>query len=372
MKRSGSFYHYPYVGRPAVDGPKRFPHFGASVTDQQSEMDKQTSGPQEQSAKTPADSRRSGVSAEAIALGLEFLFSRHRQAAWSLCDTACEASPWVTAYVLARLGEIPSHHLSYQQRQKIEESLDWLMQVRTPQGGWAFGRPSSSRPGSPDVADSTAWAVTALRQYGRPVPQEALDLIQRCRRPDGSFVMHPISGNNASGPGAADITAIAARALSAIDAPSSEFLIGRLRTDIETSHGCISSAFFVSSTLMDWEPCMAPWFVVNAVRQLVAQQEAEGAWEQALLLRCRMRLRLQSAWPLAAGLRRLQQPDGSWPGSARLTTFQAVSGDDSTLHPDEHFDEEGILATATALSALAIGDLQPGLYFGSDLPFRRL
>jgi hypothetical protein len=37
-----------------------------------------------------------------------------------------------------------------------------------------------------------------------------------------------------------------------------------------------------------------------------------------------------------------------------------------------HFDEEGILSTATALSALAMGDLQPGLYFGSDLPFRRL
>jgi len=26
----------------------------------------------------------------------------------------------------------------------------------------------------------------------------------------------------------------------------------------------------------------------------------------------------------------------------------------------------------TAVSALAIGDQQPGLYFGSDLPFRRL
>jgi hypothetical protein len=244
------------------------------------------------------------------------------------------------------------------------------MQACTHQGGWTFGGPSSSGLGLPDDADSTAWAVTALRQHGRPVPQEALDLIQRCRRSDGNFAMHPISANNAvSGPGAADITAIAVRALSAVDAASSEFLAAHLRTDVETSHGRISSAFFVSSTLMDWEPCMAPWFVVNAVRQLVAQQEAEGAWEQALLLRCRMRLRLQSAWPLAAGLRRLQRADGSWPGSTRLMTFPIVSG---APHPDEHFDEEGILATATALSALAIGDLQPGLYFGSDLPFRRL
>jgi hypothetical protein len=83
-----------------------------------------------------------------------------------------------------------------------------------------------------------------------------------------------------------------------------------------------------------------------------------------------MRLRLQSAWPLAVGLRRLQRENGSWPGSARLATLQA-SGE-ATVRPAEYFDEEGVLATVTALSALAIGDLQPGLYFGSDLPFRRL
>ncbi|MGB8130969.1 MAG: hypothetical protein WCG81_14350 [Candidatus Angelobacter sp.] len=116
---------------------------------------------------------------------------------------------------------------------------------------------------------------------------------------------------------------------------------------------------------------MAPWFVVNAVRQWVEQQEVEGAWEQALLLRCRMRLQMQSAWPLAANIRRLQRQDGSWPGSARLATLQAT-GSGHAERPDERFDEDGVLATVTALSALAIGDLQPGLYFGSALPFRRL
>jgi hypothetical protein len=323
-------------------------------------MDQQTRQPQKQPAKSP------GVSAGAIALGLEFLFSCRRQAAWSLGPRTRESAAWVTAYVLARLGEVPPQYLNFTQKQQIEESLDWLMEARTPQNGWAFGGPGSS-----DDADSTAWAVAALRQHGRPVPQGALQLIHRCLRPDGGYTLHPETGeNNAiARSSAADVTAIAVRALSAIDAASSEFLAGHLRTDIEAVHGRISSAFFVSSTLMDWEPCMAPWFVVNAVRQLVAQQEAEGAWEQALLLRCRMRLQLQSAWPLAAALRRVQQPDGSWPGSARFTTFQAGSGETRT---DEHFDEDGVLATVTALSALAIGDLQPGLYFGSDLPFRRL
>lgn len=334
------------------------------MTDQQSELDRRTSQPSHEAAEC----RASGVSAEAIACGLEFLFSQRHQAIWSLGSSLSrESTTWVTAYVLARLGEIPSHHLSFTQRQKVEESLDWLMQARTPQGGWAF-----AGSGSPDDADSTAWAVTALRQHGRPVQQGALQLIHRCRRPDGGYTLYPeMPGNNAiARSSAADVTAIAVRALCAIDAASSEFLAAHLHTDVEKAHGRVRSAFFVSSTLMDWEPCMAPWFVVNAVRQLV-QQEAEGTWEQALLLRCRMRLRLQSAWPLAAGLRRQQRANGSWPGSACLASLH-TSGNGSALHPDEHFDEDGVLATVTALSALAIGDQQPGLYFGSDLPFRRL
>jgi len=331
------------------------------VTEQQSELDHRTSQP----SRDAAESRPSGASAEAIASGLKFVFAQRREAAWSLGGSLSpESTAWVTAYVLARLGEIPSHHLCFTQRQKIEESLDWLAQARTPQGGWSFGGL-----GSPDDADTTAWAVTALRQHGRPVQQGALQLIHRCRRPDGGYTTRPEAPEN-NRSSAADVTAIAVRALSAIDAASSEFLAAHLQPNAEEGHGRVRSALFVSSTLMDWEPCMAPWFVVNAVRQLV-QHEAEGTWEQALLLRCRMRLRLQSAWPLAASLRRLQRADGSWPGSACLASL-CTSGNGSAGRAGEYFDENGVLATVTALSALAIGDQQPGLYFGSDLPFRRL
>jgi hypothetical protein len=78
-----------------------------------------------------------------------------------------------------------------------------------------------------------------------------------------------------------------------------------------------------------------------------------------------MRLGMQSAWTLAADLRRLQQMDGCW-----LASAQPAAG--STQRATPLVDEQGVLATATALAALAMGDLQPGLYFGSDLPFRRL
>ena len=333
------------------------------MTDQQSGLDRPTRKSDESlTEKTGAAASRQAASADAIAAGLEYLFARRREKYWSVCsaDTR-ESAAWVTAYVLARLVEVPSHQISYVRRLKIEESLDWLAEARTPMGGWSFT-------GTQDDADSTAWAITALRQHGRAVPEESLEWLRRCRRTDGGFATDP---DAATAPGharasAPDITAIAVRALASIDSAASEFLASHLRTDSVGTPCRIPSKFFVSSTLLDWEPGMAPWLVVDAVRDLACLSSSENAWEQALLLHCAMRLRMQTAWTLAAGLRRMQQPDGSWPGSAVLMPVL------SARQSGARFDEGGVLATVTSLSALAMGDLQPGLYFGSDLPFRRL
>lgn len=330
------------------------------MTNQQSELDRQTGGHEERLEKSsetgPGTLRPSGNS-DPITAGLDFLFSRRQQQGWALSSLPGQESAWITGYVLARLGEIPSHRITYSLRQKIEKSLDWLLETRTPNGGWGFSS------GAPDDADSTSWAVIALRQHGRIAPAGSLELVRSCRRSDGGFSILPdvTHADDASRLSAPDVTAIAVRALASIDAASSEFLAAHLRTDIPGTHCRLASAVFVSSTLLDWEPGMAPWFVVNAVRELLScQQEAgEGAWDQALRLRCMRRLGMQSAWALAAGLRRLQQPDGSWAGSSAQGATPLI-------------DDQGVLATVTSLSALAMGDLQPGLYFGSDLPFRRL
>jgi prenyltransferase/squalene oxidase-like repeat protein len=335
------------------------------VTNQQSELDRQTGGHEERVEKAPAAAPGAlgpGGSPDPITAGLNFLFSRRQQQSWTLGSLPGQESAWVTGYVLARLGEIPSHRINYALRQKIEKSLDWLLETRTRSGGWGFSS------GAPDDADSTSWAVVALRQHGRLAPEGALELVRSCRRSDGGFSILPDAAHadDASRPSAPDVTAIAVRALASIDAASSEFLAAHLRTDIPGTHCRLASAVFVSSTLLDWEPGMAPWFVVNAVRELLScRQTGEGAWDQALRLRCMMRLGMQSAWALSAGLRRLQQPDGSWPGSVQPAELSAQG-----IGP--LIDGQGVLATVTSLSALAMGDLQPGLYFGSDLPFRRL
>lgn len=333
------------------------------MTDQQSELDQQAyrSGERHaEAAETANGDQRPSGSSDPIAMGLNFLFSQRHEQSWGLNNLHGQESAWVTAYVLARLAEIPSHRISYSLRLKIEKSLDWLQETRTPSGGWGFSS------GAPDDADSTSWAVIALRHHGRLAPNGSLDLVRGCRRRDGGFSILPgIDADEVSRPSAPDVTAIAVRALASIDAASSEYLAAHLRTDLPATPCRLASAFFVSSTLLDWEPGMAPWFVVNAVHQLTCQQAGEGAWEQALRLRCMMRLGMQSAWTVAAGLRRLQRADGSWLGSAQLAT-----GSPQGATP--LVDDQGVLATVTSLAALAMGDLQPGLYFGSDLPFRRL
>jgi hypothetical protein len=94
---------------------------------------------------------------------------------------------------------------------------------------------------------------------------------------------------------------------------------------------------------------MASAALLNQVRQLVAGFGNESALDRALLLRCMLHLRMQRAWSLAAGLRAMQMEDGSW---------------------WEH-DGQKIIATVAAVSALVLGESQPGLYFGSDLPSPR-
>lgn len=107
----------------------------------------------------------------------------------------------------------------------------------------------------------------------------------------------------------------------------------------------------VCSEILDWEKGLAPLALLNQARQLTSTLQTESAFEQALLLRCLVRLGLNRAWTLAACLRDAQLDDGSW-----LSAAPPSLGDNR------------IIPTVTAVSALALGDVQPGLYFGSGLP----
>jgi len=284
------------------------------------------------------------TSLEAIRAGLKFLLSP-RQREESHWGARGLDSVLVTASVLSRLGELAFPYFSRAQQRNIDDSLLWLEQARTPEGGW--GRRLDVRC---DI-ESTARAVLALRAYRRQVPEAALRFIRRCRRPDGGFGAHPGDDLRSK---TLEMTALAVRALAEKDYAAEDFLSARLQPG---GNGLtnLSSRLSAFAEILDCDkasPCL-----VAKVRHLMPAFSGESVLDQALLLRSLLRLRNPWAWSLIAGLRATQMEDGAWPGPA------TIAG-----RPDAEVEEEKTVSTATAISALALGECQPGLYFGSDSP----
>lgn len=304
---------------------------------------------------------------ESISAGLEYLFSRNQDNRWFESNASFGGSDaWVTAYVLSRLGEFPDGYLDHCQRQQIQNSLDWLEQSRTPHAGWGY----NSR--WEDDADSTSWALIALRRHGRAAPQSILDWIASCRSQGGGFAAYPDESPAGAlcRSAAADVTAISIQALRSGEAACQDFLLNSLANDLSGVACRLPSRLLIAATILDWERGTASRSLLDRVGEIVASERGTemSAFEQGLLLRCLLRLRSQKAWTTAAELRRLQLPDGSWPGSAPLRAAVSAVWDQAT---PAHYDQNRTVTTATVISALVMGDSQPGLYFGSDRPLPR-
>jgi hypothetical protein len=301
---------------------------------------------------------------EAIVAGLEFIFSRQEGKHWT-DFTILERNPdiWVTAYVLARLADIPSDAIPRDFSLRREQSLDWLMGACTPEGLWGASC------GLEADADTTARTVIALRQYGREAPQSAVEFIRSCQRANGGFAAYPETSRmdglyRLSTP---ETTVVAIKALASRNLAAEDFLAARVQEDASSSWSRLTSRFQLCSEILSMDEGLVPWFLLNKISQCTAQYPGDSAFDQSLLLRCLFALRMQRAWPESARLRNLQLQDGSWPAAAVLGP--AMPG--AAVRQKPHVlitDDKRVLTTATALSALAMGEGQPGLYFGSDLP----
>ena len=299
---------------------------------------------------------------EAVIAGITFVMSAWRDGHWADFNLPSgESDVWVTAYILARLGEIPSEYISFSIRQKIEDALDWLMENRGNDGGWGCHSKSESD------ADSTAWVVLALRRHRRCAPVEALEFIRSCRRPDGGIAGYPADTfmGKASRLSAPDVTAVAISALGEPDPAAVSFLSSCwLQTNKPLPSFRLCSRYYTCSEVVDWVTEMAPWSLLNKLSDLMSFYDAENPFEQALLLRCLTQLRIQKAWSVAANLRRTQEADGGWPASALLCPATAMGSEGGLVY----LDHKRIFTTVTAASALLAVGTQPGLYFGSDRP----
>lgn len=275
----------------------------------------------------------------AIVAGLAYLADHFSQ--W---DCSASGDSWVGASVLIRLSELPENYLNNAVRTKVESARGNLLQ-------WcadAVGRPS---PIQPD-AEITARTILALRATGNKLPEGLLHSLGRCRQTDGGFALTPEDWNGS----APEITVTAIQALRTIDRAAEDFLTGRMQSD----EGQLASWLSVCAGILDWEKGLAPLPLLNQACRLVVRMRPQTAFEHALLLRCLVRLRLQQAWVSAADLRALQLENGSWPGPAPRRPAAVVVS--------QNPDVANLIPTVTAVSALALCESQPGLYFGSDLP----
>jgi Prenyltransferase and squalene oxidase repeat len=319
-----------------------------SMTDREQKLNSAWINSQKPNAD-PGESRPRS-NAQAVAAGREFVMSMRKDGCWTDFDAASGPSDvWVTAYVLARLGQMPSAYITFAVRQQIEETLDWLLTRRNLDGAWGYNSKSVSD------AESTAWALTALTRHGRRAPQESLAFLRNCRHADGGFC--PMSGATA----AVDVTVVAVNSLGTPDAAAVEFLNASwLQSDVPPQPSRLESRFYLCAEILDWQADQVPRSALNKVCELIPSCNDQNAFEQALLLRCLTHLRMQKALSVAGNLRRMQSADGSWPSSAMLSG--PLKGRESGL------DRKQIFTTATAISALASAEIQPGLYFGSDRP----
>src|SRR5512146_3020534 len=123
---------------------------------------------------------------ESIMAGLKFVFSSQEDRHWTDFSSLPAGSEiWVTAYVLARLADIPAEFVTRNFGLRTEESLDWLTDKSKADGTWgAHGELEGD-------ADSTAWAVTARRRHGRKTAEPALEFIRKCQLPNGGFAAYP-------------------------------------------------------------------------------------------------------------------------------------------------------------------------------------
>lgn len=324
------------------------------VTDEPTELGKESG-----ISLSGGESRRP---ADCMIAGLNWLAQARRDAYWAdLTMAGSAANPWVTSYVLARLGEFPKNAISHPLREQIDGSLDWLERSRIAGSGWC------GLLGEPD-AFTSSWAIMALRSHGRGVARSALDLVLRCRQGNGGFagyppdssVSAPVSGSSL------EVTVSALRAVSMCDSAAIDFLASRVRGDVPVSAPARLSRLYICSEILDWDNGLAPRSLVHQVAQSALQSDSERAYEQALLLRCLLRVRNHRSWPAALVLRQMQRADGSWPACAVL----APSGQPPAAVTPLAFADTGVISTVTALSALVMSESQPGLYFGSDLPRR--
>ena len=285
-----------------------------------------------------------------ICAALEFLMSRMHNASWTDFRLPVGRSQsWVTAYVLARLAEVPHQWVRGETLWLIEESLKWLVAHQSSAGGWGYNSTVC------DDADSTSWAIIALRHHERPIPPVALEMLRRCATNDG-FATYP----EGSSPGKAwaltvpDVTAVAMNAAGWPPDAAERFVSRWLQPNGLLPAYWWTSQFYTWAALLDHDEDLNHLIATAILREQLRRWTPESSFEAALMLSCMLRLGMAEASGVVRRLLQAQQPDGSWRSSALLRlTAPEVSDPWNRINAGPLYcDENRVFTTATVIAAI--------------------
>lgn len=305
--------------------------------------------------KSAPPASANGAVREAVRAAVGFLDGANSDGPWHDFDLPVgESDRWVTAYVLSMLGRVPPELVSSRERARAQKSLDWLVSCRTTGGGWGYNGTTA------DDADSTGWAILALRDFHRPVPAESLDIIQRCRTVCGGVSTYPpdTAPGGSWTTGVADVTPVALRALGPEVTLAGRAQSMRFLESVQQPDGTWPSFWWLTPL---FGTCRVLEVMDQPSRRSTLDQTLRrwyplGSFESALLLACRTSLgsgRRESL--LLESLLAAQEAGGSWRGSAYLRlTDPLVDEPWKAIDAGPAFvDQKSVFTTATVLMALA-------------------
>jgi hypothetical protein len=260
------------------------------------------------------------------------------------------ATEWVTAFVGAALFDAGAPEALPAARRATAR----LLAVRPPGGAWGFNAATG-----PD-ADSTAWAMIALRAAGLSIPPTAVAFLASLRRSDGGFATYPrADGWGISHP---DVTPVAVLALP--DSERSGAAEGALAFALRTVHadgswpaywwrGRHYSSYWNRVLLSALGRAMPPPNAAPVEPSRTIESAFDLSWVLAIAA-------LDADPPPAvAALARLlverQRGDGGWPGGADLRVTAPFCHCPWVLPFGTLYeDDAGLITTASAVRALAL------------------
>jgi hypothetical protein len=264
---------------------------------------------------------------------------------------------WVTAYLATALAELRRAGGSSDAAVAAGRGATWLTSRRHHPRGWGYNAEAG-----PD-ADSTAWALRALRATGTTIRSADIKLLHAHRRQAGGVATYSDGPGHWSDPHP-DVTPVAALALWGAGCHSSiaadlAYLWRMRRPDGSWPAYWWSTSHY--STLLNVELRAVLGYLEGDERPVVLLDDQASRVETAFDLACVLgtvalgRGDSTVRGQLAAELVALQRPDGSWDPSPRLrVTDPACAQPWHAASGNVYSDVDALYTTATAVRALVL------------------